>query len=104
MSEQITDIDDATDVVTKSTKSKKAASPASDGRRMVTIHTNGESGGQNAVNICANGVAYNIPRGVPCPLPEVVIDGLANATEGVWREVNREMVRFEVPRFSYTVS
>ena len=111
MSEQISDIDDVQQdsaVATKSTRTKKAATveggaAQADSRRMVTIHTTGDDDGQNAVNIGVNGYVYNIPRGIPVPLPEEAIEALTNAKYKMWREVNKEMQAFEVPRFSYTI-
>lgn len=108
----ISDIDDVqqdTAITSKASRpSKKAVAaegaPTTEQRRMVTIHTTGDDGGQNAVNIGVNGYVYNIPRGVPVPLPEEAIEVLTNAKFKMWREVNKEMVPFEVPRFSFTVS
>ena len=104
MSEQISTIDDAPEVVTKAPKSRAKAEAAATGRRTITIHATGDEEGQNAVSVGVNGVVYQIPRGLPCDVPDEVIGVLENAKTSVYKIVNGESVEHLIPRFSYTVS
>lgn len=73
-------------------------------RRMLTIHASNDETGQNAVEVGVNGVVYQIPRGVPCAVPEEVIGVLENAQISVYKTVNGEAQEHLVPRFAFTVS
>ncbi len=103
MTEQITSIDDAPEVVTKAPKRAKAEANVAT-RRTITIHASGDEEGQNAVPVGVNGVVYQIPRGVPCEVPEEVIAVLDSAKVSVYKVVNGEAVEHLIPRFAYTVS
>lgn len=103
MTEQITSIDDAPEVVTKAPKRAKADTNVAS-RRTLTIHASGDEEGQNAVSVGVNGVVYQIPRGVPCEVPDEVIGVLENSKTSVYKTVNGESVEHLIPRFAYTVS
>lgn len=106
MSEQISDIDDATEVATKAAKPRAKAEAAGQvaARRTITMHASGDEDGQNAVPVGVNGKVYQIPRGVPCEVPDEVIGVLENAKTSVYKVVNGEAVEHQIPRFSYTLS
>lgn len=106
MSEQISTIDDAPEVATKVTKprAKSDAVGQVNTRRTITIHASGDEEGQNAVPVGVNGVVYQIPRGVPCEVPDEVIAVLENAKTSVYKVVNGESVEHQIPRFAYTLS
>ena len=106
MTEQITSIDDAPEIVTKSTKPRAKTEVAGQAptRRTITIHASGDEEGQNAVPVGVNGVVYQIPRGVPCEVPDEVIGVLENAKTSIYKTVNGESVEHLIPRFAYTVS
>lgn len=66
------------------------------GKRVtVTIAPTRENSDQDFVFVSVNGIAFQIPRGKPFPVPEEVLEALENATEirynndGVGREVTR---------------
>ena len=105
MSEQISTIDDAPEVAAKASKPRaKAEAAAQPGRRTITIHASGDEEGQNAVPVGVNGVVYQIPRGVPCEVPDEVIEVLENAKTSVYKVVNGESVEHQIPRFAFTLS
>ena len=106
MSEQISTIDDTPEVAPKATKPRAKSEAAGQVavRRTITIHASGDEEGQNAVSVGVNGVVYQIPRGLPCDVPEEVIGVLENAKTSVYKIVNGESVEHLIPRFSYTVS
>ena len=106
MSEQISTIDDTPEVAVKTPKAraKTEATGQVAARRTITIHASGDEDGQSAVPVGVNGVVYQIPRGIPCDVPEEVIGVLENAKTSVYKVVNGEAVEHLIPRFSYTVS
>lgn len=106
MSEQISTIDDAPEVAAKASKPRAKAEAAGQvaARRTITIHASGDEEGQNAVPVGVNGVVYQIPRGVPCEVPDEVIAVLENAKTSVYKVVNGESVEHQIPRFAYTLS
>lgn len=106
MSEQISTIDDAPEVAAKATKLRAKAEAAGQtaARRTITMHASGDEEGQNAVPVGVNGKVYQIPRGVPCEVPDEVIGVLENAKTSVYKVVNGEAVEHLIPRFAYTVS
>lgn len=106
MSEQISTIDDAPEVATKTAKPRAKTEAAGQvaARRTITIHASGDEEGQNAVPVGVNGVVYQIPRGVPCEVPDEVIAVLENAKTSVYKVVNGESVEHQIPRFAYTLS
>lgn len=119
-SEQISSIDDAPEVVkptaaTSATGGKAAkaaraaAAPADEAaapakRRHVTVHASSDETGQNAVEVGVNGVVYQIPRGVPCAVPDEVIHVLENAKISVYKTVDGVTQEHLIPRFAFSVT
>lgn len=105
MSEQISTIDDGAEAVIKAKpRAKTEALGQVNTRRTITIHATGDEEGQNAVPVGVNSVVYQIPRGVPCQVPDEVLGVLENARISIYKEVNGESVEHQIPRFAYTLS
>lgn len=100
----ISDIDATPVDNTKTTRRAAKAAAAEDGRRIVTIHPGSESDGMAPVKVGVNGDTYLIPRNVPSPLPDAVIEVLKNAVFTEYREVNGEYQPFERQRFSFSIA
>lgn len=123
-SEQISSIDDAPEVVKpatattaaaggKAAKAARAAAASTDAggeaatpakRRHVTVHASSDETGQNAVEVGVNGVVYQIPRGVPCAVPDEVIHVLENAKISVYKTVDGVTQEHLIPRFAFSVT
>lgn len=119
-SEQISSIDDAPEVVKPATATtatggkaakaaRAAAAPADEAaapakRRHVTVHASSDETGQNAVEVGVNGVVYQIPRGVPCAVPDEVIHVLENAKISVYKTVDGVTQEHLIPRFAFSVT
>lgn len=121
-SEQISSIDDAPEVVKpaattaatatggKAAKAARAAAAPADEaaapakRRHVTVHASSDETGQNAVEVGVNGVVYQIPRGVPCAVPDEVIHVLENAKISVYKTVDGVTQEHLIPRFAFSVT
>ncbi len=114
--EQISSIDDTPSTPAATAKKPSARGSASVAvpdaasesnepkRRMLTIHASGDEAGQNAVEVGVNGVVYQIPRGVPCAVPEEVIGVLENAQISIYKTIDGETKEHLVPRFAFTVT
>ena len=113
--EQISSIDDTPSTPAATAKKPSARGSASVAvtdaaesnepkRRMLTIHASGDEAGQNAVEVGVNGVVYQIPRGVPCAVPDEVIGVLENAQISIYKTIDGETKEHLVPRFAFTVT
>lgn len=106
---QVSTIDDQPAVEkparTKATKSQLADAGISGNKRIVTIHASDADGGDKAVFLGVNGVAYQIPRGKPYEVPVEVIEALKNAVVTQYKSGNDGVVKpFDVPRYAFSVS
>lgn len=105
---QISTIDDQPAVAapkTKATKAQLREAGIGDKRRTITIHASDADGGDEAVFVGCNGVAYQIPRGVPVEVPEEVIDGLKNAVVTTYKSgADGKVKETHMPRYAFTVS
>ena len=108
---QVTTLDDESapaPVVAKPAK-KVAAAGATDNAQvdgesmfMVTVHATDGDAGSNAVDMCVNGYLYQLPRGVPCKVPESVLEGLRNAVTSKFKVVGSDVIESKIPRFPYS--
>lgn len=78
------------------------ANPAAEAMYMVTVHATDGDAGNNAVDLCVNGYLYQLPRGVPCKVPESVLEGLRNAVTTKIKQVGSDIVEQNIPRFPYS--
>lgn len=78
------------------------AEPAAEAMYMVTVHATDGDAGNNAVDLCVNGYLYQLPRGVPCKVPEAVLEGLRNAVTTKHKVVGDTVVEQNIPRFPYS--
>lgn len=107
---QISTIDDQPSAATvKATKASKAAlsqdAETGEKRRTITIHASDADGGNEAVFVSVNGVAWQIPRGKPEKVPEEVIHALELATVTTYKSGNDGKVKEQsTPRFAFSVS
>lgn len=105
---QVTTLDDeatpAPAVVATKSKAKAVAAPESsdEGMFMVTVHATDGDAGSNAVDMCINGYLYQLPRGVPCKVPEAVLEGLRNAVTTKHKVVGDSVITQNIPRFPYS--
>jgi hypothetical protein len=104
---QISSIDDAPVVEkpkTRATKSQLADAGISGNKRTVTIHASDADGGDKAVFLGVNGVAYQIPRGKPHEVPVEVIEALKNAVITQYKAGADGVVKaHDVPRYAFSV-
>lgn len=105
---QISSIDDQPVVEkpkTKATKSQLSDAGISGNKRTVTIHASEADGGDKAVFLAVNGVAYQIPRGTPHDVPVEVVEALKNAVVTQYKSGADGVVKaVDVPRFAFSVS
>ena len=95
-------------VVAKAAKGSKTAAAQADAPAdgeemfMVTVHaTDGDVGG-NAVEITPNGRLYQLPRGVPCRVPAIVVEGLRNAVVTSYKVSGNSVIETHTPRWPFT--
>lgn len=112
---QVTTLDDESTptpvVAPKVVKAKSSASvdsaaqdavPSGEAMFMVTVHATDGDAGNNAVDLCVNGYLYQLPRGVPCKVPEAVLEGLRNAVTTKHKVVGDSVITQNIPRFPYS--
>jgi len=75
---------------------------ASKDRVRVLFHE--QENDKSAISVMANGVAYQIPRGIEVEIPRIVLGGIENAVMTVYEmDENGVPAARDVPRFAYTV-
>ncbi len=78
------------------------AAPAAEAMYMVTVHATDGDAGNEAVDLCVNGYLYQLPRGVPCRVPERVLEGLRNAVTTKHKVVGDSVIEQNIPRFPFS--
>lgn len=74
-------------------------------KRTVTVHATDGDGGNDAVKLGINGYTYQIPRGIPCEVPDEVIQVLENAKTTIMSfGQGGAVVERTVPRFAFSVN
>lgn len=74
-------------------------------KRTVTVHATDGDGGSDAVTVGVNGFVYQIPRNVPCEVPDEVIQVLQNAKTTIMSfGQGGAVVERTVPRFAFSVN
>lgn len=68
---------------------------------IVTVHPTGDELGKTAVDVQLNGYLYQLPRSVPCKVPNEVLEILTNAVVTTYALVGGEMVAQHTPRFPF---
>lgn len=94
-------------VVGKAAKGKAAAAPEgapAEGETMfnVTVHATDGDAGSAAVDMCINGFLYQLPRGVPCRVPQSVVHGLENAVTTTYKVNGNDVTERNIPRFPFS--
>lgn len=85
-----------------SAKADTAEADAPEAMYMVTVHATDGDAGSTAVDMCVNGYLYQLPRGVPCKVPESVLEGLRNAVVTKHKVVGNDVIESHIPRFPYS--
>lgn len=108
---QISTIDDQPSAATvkATTKASKAAlsqdAETGEKRRTITIHASDADGGDEAVFVSVNGVAWQIPRGKPEKVPEEVIHALELAVVTTYKSgADGKIKEQSIPRYAFSVS
>ena len=101
---QVTTLDDAPVIATKTSKAAKAVAAATEGSNFynVTVHATGDDVGSTAVDMCIDGFLYQLPRGVPCRVPSSVVEGLRNSVITTYKVNGNAVVEQNIPRFPYS--
>lgn len=82
----------------------EADADAPEAMYMVTVHATDGDAGSTAVDMCVNGYLYQLPRGVPCKVPESVLEGLRNAVVTKHKVVGNDVIESHIPRFPYSAT
>ena len=74
------------------------------GKRVsVTFYEQDSDMGKMPVQVGLNGIAYQIPRGVPCSIPVEVLGVVKDAVEEVYEANGTSVTKRVRPRFSYQI-